>query len=195
MTPIPPYGPYSVIYADPPWHYDDTASAGARGAVFKYPVMTDEDIYALPVRTLAAKDCALFLWGTWPKIREAIATIDAWGFTYKTLAFDWIKQNPKTPTLFWGMGRWTRSNSEFVLLATRGKPSRVSAGVHSIVMAPRGAHSAKPAEVRDRIVTLCGDVPRIELFAREVVEGWDAWGPHAGIQNVQLTLKRFKAAA
>lgn len=191
----PRHGPYTVIYADPPWHYEDTANAGARGAVHKYPVMTDTDIYALPVQTLAAKDCALFLWGTWPKLREAMATIDAWGFTYKTLAFDWVKQNPKALTLFWGMGRWTRSNSEFVLLATKGKPARINAGVHSVVMAPMGAHSAKPPEVRDRIVTLCGDVPRIELFARDVVPGWDAWGPHEGINDVRLTGKRFRIAA
>lgn len=185
-------GPYSVIYADPPWTYQDTANAGHRGVAWKYPVMTDEDIYSLPVQTLAAPDCALFLWGTWPKLREALQTIECWGFTYKTMAFDWVKLNPKARTPFWGMGRWTRSNTEYVLLAVRGKPTRANAGVHSLVQAPIGAHSAKPDEVRARILQLMGDVPRIELFARARSTGWDAWGPHAGLTDVTLKGSRFE---
>lgn len=184
-------GPYTIILADPPWQYRDTANAGKRGAVWKYPVMTDKDIMALPVASLAAKDSALFLWGTWPKLRESLEVVHAWGFTYKTLAFDWVKLNPKAGTPFWGMGRWTRANSEYVLLATRGKPQRVSAAVHSLVMAPVGAHSAKPDLVRQNIVTLCGDVPRIELFARQRAEGWHAWGPHAGLNDVELINNKF----
>lgn len=102
--------------------------------------------------------------------------IDAWGFVYKTIAFAWVKENKKSGGLFWGLGNWTRSNVEVCLLATKGKPKRINAGVHSVVMSPIGRHSEKPSEVRDRIVKLCGDVPRIELFARQEAEGWDCWG-------------------
>lgn len=109
-------------------------------------------------------------------LKEAIELIEAWGFTYKTIAFNWIKQNKKSPSLFWGLGNWTRSNSEICLLATKGNPKRVSAAVHSVVMTPIQRHSQKPDEVRDRIVELMGDLPRIELFARETAPGWDAWG-------------------
>ena len=111
-----------------------------------------------------------------PKLDEVFALISAWGFEYKTCAFTWVKRNKIAPTWFWGMGRWTRANAELCLLATKGSPKRVSAGVHSIIDTPIGKHSAKPAIVRDRIVELCGDLPRIELFARDRVSGWDAWG-------------------
>lgn len=106
----------------------------------------------------------------------AFDVITAWGFTYKTVAFVWVKQNKKAPSLFWGLGNWTRSNAEFCLLATRGNIKRVAPNVHSVVMTPIERHSQKPDEVRDRIVKLMGDRPRIELFARQRVLGWDAWG-------------------
>lgn len=102
--------------------------------------------------------------------------IDAWGFTYKTVAFCWVKQNRKSPSLFWGLGHWTRANAELCLLATKGSPKRQSARVHQIVMTPVEAHSKKPDVVRDKIVALAGDVPRIELFARQATPGWDVWG-------------------
>lgn len=165
---------YSVIYADPPWSY---RNKGTRAAADKhYSTMSLEDIKALPVREIAADDCALFLWATFPMLREALDVIQAWGFAYKTAAFVWAKQNRRTQGWFWGLGNWTRSNAELCLLATRGKPKRVSAGIHSLVVAPVGLNSAKPPQVREQIVRLMGDVPRVELFARERAEGWDAWG-------------------
>ena len=167
---------YQIIYADPPWSYRDKALAGNRGACCKYPVQTQEWLLHLPVTSIAARDCCLFLWVTMPKLDEVFALISAWGFEYKTCAFTWVKRNKIAPTWFWGMGRWTRANAELCLLATKGSPKRVSAGVHSIIDTPIGKHSAKPAIVRDRIVELCGDLPRIELFARDRVSGWDAWG-------------------
>lgn len=167
---------YNIIYADPPWSYKDKALAGNRGAICKYPVMSIEDICKLPVKDIAADDCILFLWVTMPKIFDSAEVISEWGFTYKTNAFTWIKQNKKSPTLFMGMGRWTRANAEVCLLATKGKPKRVSAGVRSTIMSPIEEHSKKPAETRDRIVELCGDLPRIELFARQYADGWDCWG-------------------
>lgn len=168
---------YSVIYADPPWAFRAYSENGlSRSVENHYHTMTAGDIEALPVESIAEKDCALFLWATFPTLPQALATIAAWGFTYKTVGFAWVKQNRKSDGLFWGLGHWTRSNAEVCLLATRGHPKRVSAGVHSVVVSHVGKHSEKPAEVRERIVRLMGDLPRVELFARQTVEGWDAWG-------------------
>ncbi len=135
-----------------------------------------EDIRALPVGKLAAKDCALFLWVTMPTLSEAFSVIEAWGFTYKTVAFVWIKQNRKSPSLFWGLGHWTRANAELCLLATKGSPKRQSAAVHQVIVSPVEQHSKKPDIVRERIVTLMGNLSRVELFARQMLPGWDVWG-------------------
>lgn len=167
---------YNIIYADPPWSYKDKALAGNRGACCKYPVMGTKDICKFPVNDISAKDCVLFLWVTMPKLNESFELIKAWGFEYKTCAFTWIKTNRRTESLFWGMGRWTRANPELCLIATKGKPKRIAANVHSVVMSPIEEHSKKPDEVRKRIVDLCGDLPRIELFARQYADGWDCWG-------------------
>ena len=97
---------YSIIYADPPWQYKVYSKKGAgRSAESHYPTMSIEDIRALPVGELADRDCALFLWITFPMLLDALSVIKAWGFTYKTVAFAWVKQNKKTNTLFWEIGR------------------------------------------------------------------------------------------
>lgn len=165
---------YSVIYADPPWSY---AAGGKRRNVARhYHTMTPEDIFSLPVQDIAADDCLLFLWATFPNLEIALETIKRWGFTYKTAAFVWVKRNRKAPGYFWGMGNWTRANPEVCLLATKGKPTRASCSVHSVIDAPIGRHSEKPAEARDRIARLAGGGAMIELFARTTAPGWDAWG-------------------
>ena len=109
-------------------------------------------------------------------MQEAFQVLDAWGFSYKTVAFVWVKQNRISDSLFWGMGYWTRANAELCILATKGQPKRVNSGVHQVIMSHIEQHSKKPDETRDRIVQLMGDVPRIELFARQSPEGWDVWG-------------------
>lgn len=167
---------YNIIYADPPWSYKDKALAGNRGAICKYPTQSKEWIDNLPVNTISADNCVLFLWVTMPKLNECWNLITNWGFEYKTSAFTWVKRNKKSLSWFWGMGRWTRANPEVCLLATKGQPKRVSAAVHSIIDTPIERHSQKPAIVRQKIVELCGDLPRIELFARSTVDGWDSWG-------------------
>lgn len=168
---------YGVIYADPPWRYKVYSKKGmGRSAESHYPTMRFEDIKALPVADLADKDCALFLWVTFPCLLEGFEVLKAWGFTYKTVAFVWVKQNRKADSLFWGMGYWTRSNVEICLLGTRGRPKRADAGVHQVVISPVEEHSRKPQEVHNRIIRLMGDVPRIELFARRKTEGFDVWG-------------------
>ena len=135
-----------------------------------------EDICALPVESIAAPDCALFLWVTFPVLPDAFQVLGAWGFTYKTVAFVWVKRNRKTPSLFWGLGHWTRANAEMCLLATKGKPKRISSSVHQIIESPIEEHSKKPDETRRRILELVGDLPRVELFARQETPGWDVWG-------------------
>ena len=168
---------YSVIYADPPWQYRTYSKKGqGRSAESHYPTMSIDDIKALPVKELAEKDCALFMWITFPCLQEALQVLEAWGFSYKTVAFVWIKQNRVSDSLFWGMGYWTRSNAEICLLATKGKPKRQSAGVHQFIISPIEQHSKKPDEARDKILALMGDLPRVELFARQKTPGWDAWG-------------------
>ena len=168
---------YSIIYADPPWRYKVYSKKGlGRSAESHYPTMELEDIRALPVGTLAADDSVLFLWTTIPLLHDCFSVMRAWGFSYKTVAFVWIKQNRKSDSLFWGMGHWTRANAEFCMLATKGHPKRKSNRVHQFIISPLRGHSQKPDEARDKIIELVGDLPRVELFAREKADGWDAWG-------------------
>lgn len=166
---------YNIIYADPPWRFRvwsrDTGLG--RSADSHYQTMTLDDVKAYPIP--AADDCALFLWATRPMIREALEVMEAWGFEYKTEAFTWAKTT-KTGKWHFGMGYWTRANTEAVLLGTRGKVCRLARNVRQLVVAPVREHSRKPDEVRGRIVRLMGDLPRIELFARSRAAGWDAMG-------------------
>lgn len=168
---------YQIIYADPPWSYKVWSKKGTgRSAEQHYPVMEKKDIQNLPIVNFADDDCVLFLWATYPCIEEALELIKYWGFQYKTVAFTWVKRNKVADSWFWGLGHWTRSNPEICLLATRGHPKRVSRGVHSVLDDRIMTHSQKPNSARERIVELMGNIPRIELFAREKTKGWDVWG-------------------
>lgn len=167
---------YNIILADPPWNYKDHASADDRGAIYKYNMLSQASLCRLPVRDIVADDAVLFLWCTFPMILEAIEVVTAWGFKYKTLGFIWVKQTKLGKPWHWGMGNWTRSNSEPCLIGVRGKLRRIHKGIHQVVCSPVKRHSEKPTEVHDRIVQLMGDLPRVELFARQKMPGWDAWG-------------------
>ena len=167
---------YNIIYADPAWSFTFWSNKAQRKVSDKYNLMSAEDIYKLPVNEIADENCILFIWVTYPNLLEGLETIKRWGFTYKTCGFSWIKKNKKTDSLFWGMGYYTRANNEICLLATKGKPKRVGKGVHQVIMDKIREHSRKPDCVRNRIVELCGDLPRIELFARQKTESWDVWG-------------------
>ena len=166
---------YNIIYADPPWHFKKWSDKNETRKI-PYDIMSKEEIKNLPIKDISEKDCILFLWITFPNLLEGIETISAWGFKYKTCGFNWIKKNKKSDSFFWGLGYWTRANSELCLLATKGSPKRISASVHQIVVDKIREHSRKPDIIRNKIVELCGDLPRIELFAREKVNGWDCWG-------------------
>ena len=173
-----------MIYADPPWRY---TQKGLQGAAEKhYPTMGIDELCTLPVADLAAPDSVLFLWATFPQLPEALRLIKAWGFTYKSVAFVWLKKNRKSEGWFYGLGFWTRGNAEVCLLATRGHPKRQAANVHQFIISPIQEHSRKPEEARDKIVALMGDVPRVELFARQSPPGWDVWG-----NEVESTLPDF----
>ncbi len=168
---------FTAILADPPWQYRDKCNSGKRGASHKYPVLSQADLKRLRVQDLAADDACLFLWATAPMLPEALEVMKAWGFKYKTIAFVWSKLcRVSHDRDFVGMGHYTRANAELVLLGVRGHPRRVSASVRQIVRCPVLRHSEKPAVVRERIVQLLGDVPRIELFARAKAENWEVWG-------------------
>ena len=135
-----------------------------------------EELCALPVSEITEKDCVLFLWATFPQLKEALQLIKAWGFTYKTVAFVWLKTNKKALTWFYGLGFWTRGNAGICLLATKGHPKRQAKNIHQLIISPIEEHSKKPEEARKKIVALMGDIPRIELFARKESPGWDIWG-------------------
>ena len=173
---------YSVIYADPPWAYvQNGGPKGKRGmASAHYETMSVDDICNLPVRKITGGGAVLFLWATFPNIAEALRVMQAWGFAYKTAAFVWVKKNRKSGTNFWGLGQYTRANAEVCLIGIskgfKAGEKIKSHRVHQIVEAPFDGHSKKPDIVRERIVELMGNVPRIELFARDRVPGWDAWG-------------------
>jgi N6-adenosine-specific RNA methylase IME4 len=168
---------YNIIYADPPWSYGRwNLCKQFKGEKIHYPTMTIEEIKTLPIQEITEKDSILFLWAIYPCLQEAFEVIKAWGFNYKTVAFTWVKRNKKAPTHFIGMGNWTRANAEICLLATKGKPKRISKSVRQIIDTPIKHHSQKPTEARERIVELMGDLPRIELFAREKTQGWDVYG-------------------
>ncbi len=168
---------YPIIYADCPWDYVNHKGYNPSMGGVPYPTITTDELKNIPVWELADKDCVLLFWATFPKLPEALEVIKAWKFEYITNAFTWVKQYQNGNTVM-GLGHYTRGNAELCLLAKRGRPRRLESAtnISQIVMAPRRKHSAKPPEVRDRIVKLFGDVPRIELFARERTPGWDSLG-------------------
>lgn len=168
---------YKIIYADPPWSFKTYSHRGKGKAPDRhYSVMSKQEIQNLPISSISDDDCVLFLWVTFPMLKDGLELIDKWGFTYKTVAFNWVKRNKRVASWFWGLGYWTRSNSEICLLATKGNPKRVSKSVHQVIDTPIESHSKKPDLVRNRIVELIGDVPRVELFARNNTDGWDVFG-------------------
>jgi N6-adenosine-specific RNA methylase IME4 len=165
---------YQIIYADPPWQYQDKGCNG--NAESHYQTMSLKDICDLPVKDLAADDCVLFLWVTYPMLKEGMKVIESWGFKYKSIGFQWLKTYPKSQKYVFGLGRWTRGNTEPCLIATKGKPHRIDNAISQLIIHPIMKHSKKPDITREKIVQLMGELPRIELFARQSTPGWDVWG-------------------
>jgi len=183
---------YKIIYADPPWDFGGrklNAATGGKEINDHYPTMKVADIAKLPVGKLASKNAVLFMWTTYTHLPAAFEIAEAWGFKYSTVAFEWLKRTSTgKPVCF--MGAWVCGGAiELCLLFRRGKISRVTKNTRRLVDAPRGRHSAKPPEVRDRIVHLMGDISRIELFSRDRTPGWDVWGNQ--VEGVSETAKRI----
>lgn len=166
---------YKIIYADPPWSYKDKMAGHSFSIDHEYETQSKDWISNLPVGSIADKDSVLFLWAVSPQLPEALQVMKAWGFKYITVAFCWSKHH-KSGKKVKNLGRWTMGNVELCLLGRKGKPQRITKNIRQLVEAERTTHSKKPDEVRKRIVELMGDLPRIELFAREKTEGWDVFG-------------------
>jgi N6-adenosine-specific RNA methylase IME4 len=176
---------YGVIYADPPWSFKTFSNpvdgiVPHRSEVKPYESMTREELLALPVADITRKDCVLHMWTISSHQDQAYELAAAWGFTYKSLGFNWVKTqkgDPETPKM--GMGMWLRQESEISLLFTKGKPKRVGAGVRQVLLEPAREHSRKPDGFYDRIEELSAG-PYAELFSRSSREGWDAMGNEVG---------------
>jgi len=168
---------YQIIYADPPWGYANKPSKKGTSRGFAgnhYNLMSIEELKKMSVPT--DDNCWLFMWCTFPMLKKGIELLEAWGFTYRTVAFTWhkITKNNKN---FWGCGYYTRANNEVCLLGIKGKVKIKERGkIHQVVESKVQKHSKKPDIVRNHIVSICGNLPRIELFARQKTEGWDVWG-------------------
>lgn len=191
---------YNIIYADPPWHYED--KAGKRGCHNHYNTMNQQELANLNVPDIAAADCVLFMWVTAPQLIAGITLMREWGFEYKTIAFTWVKavksagvttkkmKGLKTERIefvpFIGNGHYTRSNPEFVLLGVKGRLNREHKNIHSVHVSEIGKHSQKPDGIRKKIEKLYPNTKKIELFARQKVRGWHAWGNEI---ESDLTLK------
>lgn len=170
-------GQYRVILADPPWQYHahHAVKPGQRVAEMHYRTVSSASLLMLPVADMAAKDAALFLWATMPCLPEAMTLMEAWGFTYKTAAFAWVKVRIDGQPIRNGLGHYTRSNAELCLLGLRGKPKRKARDVSQIILSRRRQHSRKPDEQYERIMRLF-DGPYLEMFSRQQWPGWDTYG-------------------
>lgn len=189
-----PHNHFGTILADPPWQFQSWTNGrwSGDGKVFtppkapEYDTMSIDQIAAMPVAKLAAKNSVLFMWGVWFMLPDVLRVVDAWGFTYKTCAFNWIKADITQIDLFrvdadtqLGLGYWTRQDSEFCLLATRGSPKKKNSDVHQGIIERRRQHSRKPDCVHERIERLVAG-PYMELFARQTRPGWTSWGNEVG---------------
>lgn len=179
---------YKIIYADPPRSWENwNGGVSSRDPENHYNTLTLEQIKLIDIRSIADEDSILVIWATFPKLFELKEIIEAWGFVYKTVGWVWVKTNNDN-SIFIGTGYYTRANAELLLIATRGKIlPRLTQSMSQIVLEHRQKHSKKPNIFRHKIVELFGDLPRIELFARERFEGWDAWGDQLSDQ-VQTVL-------
>ncbi len=193
---------YSIVYADPPWRFTGLGLKGIRSGAMrkdnpllhktikleeKYPTMSIDEICNLPVKEIVNDIAVCFLWSTDAHLKGAISVLDAWGFQYTTVGFVWNKKTSTNKQVCY-YGHWTMKGTELCLLGRRGKIAPIKHDVRQLIEAKRKEHSHKPDEVRDRIIRLMGDLPRIELFARQEVPGWDCFGnqvsPHCLRDNL-----------
>lgn len=184
---------YSVVLADPPWTFNVwNAEKSDRHASHKYNLLDVDSIcqYAPPVN----ENCALFLWATWPNLPDALKVISVWGFTYRTLAWVWVKLNENSMGTHMGMGYYTRSNTEPCLLAVRGTMPVAAHDVQALIMSPIREHSRKPTEQYSKIERLYPQGPYLELFARRKhSEKWHVWGNEVK-SDIEIVAKPLPAS-
>jgi N6-adenosine-specific RNA methylase IME4 len=171
----------ACLLSDNPWKFRTRSEKGeGRSARRHYPTMTVEELVGLGplIRAVTLPDSVLILWIIMPLLMRAPEVITAWGYTYKTCGFTWAKIN-RDGSPWKGTGYWTRANAELALLCTQGRPKRLAKDVGQLILARRGAHSAKPPEIHDRLVRLLPG-PFLELFAREPRLGWRTLGTMEG---------------
>ncbi len=186
-----PQGPFEIVYADPPWPYYGSPVKDAAAAKH-YSLMSQDALARLPVRDIMAKRAALFLWATGPRLHLAVDLLAHWGLHFRGILYVWVKTN-RRGDIIRGQGvppTFTKPTTEFVLAATTmptGRPFPVlDLAQAQVVLHPRSEHSRKPAVFRTMIEQLCGDRPRVELFARESAQGWVSWGtPITSTQSPQ----------
>ena len=163
---------YNIIYADPPWRYNENWGNGC--VKHHYETMTFEDIKNMDIKGMSEDNCHLYLWVTNPFLQEGFELLKKWGFKYKQ-TITWIKTY-KSGDPIMGLGYYFRVCTEHCLFAVKGKLPRIKKDMKNIIISPQRKHSQKPDEFRDIIIRHSGDLPRIELFARERTKGWDVWG-------------------
>ena len=174
---------YGALHADPPWHWQSRSAKGeGRSAKNHYGILSLAELMGMrpQIDAWAAPDCCLFLWSLNSMRQQSLDLIAAWGFEFKTVGFTWAKRTPSDTAWHFGLGYWTRQNSEQCLLAVRGRPRRLHADVPELIVAPRREHSRKPGEVYGAIERLVAG-PYLDLFSRADRPGWDAWGDEAGM--------------
>lgn len=175
FAPLSPGG-YGVILCDPPWRFRTWGEHNQKKSASQhYDLMTLDAMKALPVRQLAADNCALVMWCVQPMVPHALALIDAWGFRYKTMG-TWAKQSSTGTKWAFGTGYILRCAAEFYIVATVGKPTVGARNVRNLIVAPVREHSRKPDEMHANLERLYPSVRRAELFGRESRAGWDVWG-------------------
>ena len=170
------YNSYDIIYADPAWIYKDKAKSWDRWAECKYKCSSVEEMWKILINNNIKinKDSVCLMWCTYPQIKEWLKLMELWWFTFKTIAFTWVKTNKKSDSFFMWMGRYTRWNPEIILLWTKWKSiPRINAWIRNLQIHKIREHSRKPDEIREEIVKLFWNIPRIELFARTKTEWWD----------------------
>ena len=185
---------YQVIYADPPWK-TKTFKEKKDGLISRnlpYQQMSDEEIKSLNVSSIADDDSILFMWCIDSRIPIAKEIMNLWGFDFKCIGFVWAKKAKTTKGFNGGFSSYTKRDCEFCLIGTRGKYLNLKRGINQILIEPKTDHSRKPNTVRKRIVDLCGDIPRVELFARNKTDGWDVWGNEVE-SDIKMELADFRA--
>lgn len=184
---------FNIVLADPPWFYNkrnNDKTRFSRGVYTHYDTMTTEDICNLRVSEITDENCALILWVTFPRLQDGLKVMESWGFRYVTIAFNWFKTN-KNETPFFGIGYYTKSNTEIALLGVKGKMKPVSNYVSQVVVAEKERHSKKPDVVHRKIVELFGDLPKIELFARDNKEGWVTVGNEISGKSIENEIEEL----